>query len=160
MRTIGIDPGSRVGLAHVENGKLVSAATFSWRDQRAKIFGWLGERIRRWGCEMIVVVEVPGKSVYNRPGQSRRAMLRIARAVGQCQERAEGIARWCEERGARVIRRSPVRGGTKWTRAMFNAAFPEWEGKRISNHARDASVLCKLEGRGAHIPATKGEADA
>jgi hypothetical protein len=143
MRTIiGIDPGSRTGLAFIRDGKLAKCYTASMDDLNlglaiVALFG---------GPEnVLVVIEEPPKGIFPRPGQNARAMMRIARNVGQCQARADEIARRAREIGCEVRMMPPIRGGTKRkvTPEAWRAMFPEWTGRTPSNHARDSAMLAR-----------------
>lgn len=147
--TIGIDPGSRVGVAVLGDGKLEMLETLSYADAPRLLELYLGLEVRlalRHRYSLRIIIEIPPAHIYDRPGLSRNAMLKVARNVGQCHERAVALAAKLRAAlpDAEVIERSPVRGGTKLNRAAWDAMFPEWRGKRCSNHARDAAVLAKM----------------
>lgn len=143
--TIGIDPGSRVGVAALEGDKLTRLFTCLHSVACSEVV----ECARLCEVEIgpvRIIIEIPPAHIYDRPGLSRNAMLKVARNVGQCHERAVALAAALRVAlpDAEVIERAPVRGGTKLNRAAWDAMFPEWRGKRCSNHARDAAVLAKM----------------
>ena len=150
-RLVAIDPGASVGVAALTaDGTLLAVATYSWTRRRENLLAWLSTA-RQLGA-VVAVVEQPPAGVYPRPGLTRQAMLRVARSVGQCQERAAELALACSQMGYEVLQRRPIRRGTKLPRATWDAMFPNFAGRRISGHARDAAVLGKcslgMEGRG------------
>lgn len=151
MIVIGVDPGAMTGLAVVADGQLTDAVTIPWRtapssEPGAGVKAWLREA-REAGQSMKVIVEVPVAGYFERRGVSRRGQYRIAQNVGECRAKAEVIAGFCEGLGYTVIRKSPIRGGTKRAIALatWRAIF-KWVGRAPSSHARDAAVLA-LEGK-------------
>jgi predicted nuclease with RNAse H fold len=147
--TIGIDPGSRVGVAVLEDGRLEMLETVSHADapRLLELFLKFEQRLaERRKDSLRIIIEIPPAHIYDRPGLSRNAMLKVARNVGQCHERAVALAAALRVAlpGAEVVERAPVRGGTKLNRAAWDAMFPEWRGKRCSGHSRDAAVLAKM----------------
>ena len=142
MKLIAIDPGGSVGIAVFEDGKLKEAKTFLWRKKKQKCL----EHLDHWiEPGVTVVIEDPsGKTAFARPGMSQRQMLKIATDIGILIERFRHLCEFCEMHGAHVVPKKPVKGGTKWSREMWNAAFPEWAKRQTSQHARDAAVLGKM----------------
>lgn len=143
---LGIDPGSRVGLAIIDRQRCVCAQTDIWGGEdyfRSRLNTWVRDiGISIEGIER-VVIEQPPAAIFPRSGQSARAMSKIARNVGQLQERTEAIRRACEACGLKVTMCPPRREMTKrklsaeqWAK-MFS-----WTGKRVpSSHARDAACI-------------------
>lgn len=148
---IGIDPGSSTGIALMENGRLVVCKTIQWEEDgsevRTAIFVACMDR-----KDVLVVIERPGVGIYPRPGQSARAMMRIARSVGQLQERTSQLSAYCRALGCEVREVPPARGGTKraWTPDAWRAAFA-WSGRLPSNHARDAALLAMRASQDARL---------
>ena len=139
MIVIGVDPGARTGFAVVDDGRLVAASTHRAEMAAVALSGHIME------YEVgFVAIEIPGAGIYARPGQNARAMCRIARNVGQCQERAEQLCRMAEQMGCEVVRVHPKRGGTKraWPATVWRSHFC-WVGRMPSNHARDAALLAE-----------------
>ncbi len=148
MRTLGIDPGSSVGLALLdERYELMWAKTYLWRKKRAELERAL--RVLARQAPTRVYVEDPTGRTYPR-NVNQAKMLKIAQNIGQVLERARELERICRDLGfAEVQVVPPVKGGTKrgLPRHAWDAYFPTWRGRRISNHARDAAVSAYHYGR-------------
>lgn len=144
---VGIDPGASVGVAAVDpSGQLVAARTYAWPRRRERLFAWLREA-REKGA-IAAAVELSDEGIWaglpRRRALSRFAIAKIARDVGRCDERGREIMRVCEQLGYLVEERRPVKRGTKLARHVWNGLFPDWAGRRISGHARDAAVLARV----------------
>ena len=148
MKVLGIDPGGHVGIAVLDDGKLVAARTFDWRKKWRECLDYIDAEIGA-GAKRVVIENPEGTSFPR--GLSPRKELRIAKNIGQLIERYRHIVAHCEMHDAEVISRKPIRGGTKWPRAQWDAAFPEWGTRKISEHARDAATLAKLTSYNASV---------
>ena len=150
MLTVGIDPGAKTGIAVIDSeGRLTTCRTLAHHDAEKWLHDFLLEQSP---ATVLVAVEIPGQSIYPRKGVNPRAMLKIARNVGQVQQMAEGIAWLAEQHGANVRRVHPQKGGTKKAipATVWRAMFPEWTSRNPSNHARDAALIARrahMEGR-------------
>jgi len=146
---IGVDPGTRTGLAVLVDQTLVRCQTFNHEDLHFA----LSLCIQEYAPDLIAV-ETPGPGIFVRPGANVYAMRRIARNVGQCQARADEVYRLAcfLLHKDHVITKRPVRGGTKraWTPQMWRAAFG-WTGRMPSNHARDAALLARRVAQEARV---------
>jgi len=138
VRILGLDPGSRTGLAVWDrtDQKLLDIRTVA----KAKAFDE-ALRLAREHAVDIILVEQNKDTVYNRPGQNPRAMLRIAKNVGQNIAFAEDLARRLRAEGFTVELVPPIRRGTKWSRETWEAHMG-YSG-RSSSHSRDASILAR-----------------
>lgn len=141
---IAIDVGSRMGIAVFRRRKLTETRTFLYPKQKQKMVAYLAALIEVAGVRH-VVMEEPGKAVFPRKGEELRVTLKRARDLGKLDAAVSYLKDVLEMHGATVRLRTPVRGGTKWKRSMWDRLFPAWEGKRVSEHARDAAVMGRLE---------------
>jgi len=136
MKRLGIDPGSRTGLAvwDCDREKLLDIRTVA----KAEAFDE-ALRLAREHAVDVILIEQNKDTVYNRPGQNPRAMLRIAKNVGQNIAFAEDLARRLRADEFEVELVPPKRDFTKWSLATFEAAFGKMG--RVSEHGRDAACL-------------------
>ena len=95
-----------------------------------------------------IIIEQPTGCVYPRPGQSARAMTRIAKNVGVNMARAEALINGLRDRlkdtEIQVIARAPMNKLTKLSQKQIEVYFPEMKGKRTSSHARDALMISRF----------------
>jgi len=145
---IGIDPGSRTGVAAMRGDKLLSCRTFGWRKDRDALEGHLAHLCAQHPG-LVAFVEEPRGTVYPR-GLSPAAQAKVGKDVGQCLARAREIARYLDKCGAQVHLVPPLRNGTKWAEKMWRGVF-QWTKRLPSNHARDAACLALL----ARVPLEK-----
>ena len=140
---IGVDPGSTTGIAVIiEGGGLHSAKSLDWDGDGTKIKAYLRLMWDIYGRGTLVVIEIPGAGFFPREGLSQGVQRKIAMNVGQCVARASEVAAYCEGLGFTVVKRRPMRGGTK--RALSGETWRgifKWQGRLPSNHARDAAML-------------------
>jgi len=136
VKRLGIDPGASTGLGvwDCAQKKLLDVRTVA----KAKAFD-KALRLARDHAVDIILIEQNKDKVYDRPGQSPRTMLRIAKNVGQNIAFASELARRLAAEGFEVELVPPKRDFTKWTREMFEAAFGNMG--RVSEHGRDAACL-------------------
>lgn len=148
--TVGLDPGANVGIALVKDGKLDLAVTRKWKkiDDYHEITFYLQSWYDMHGAKK-AIIEMPALGVWHRPGQTQAQMLKIARDVGQCQQVASDLGQLCQGIGYDVTMRPPIRHGTKRAlkRPAWDKFFPDWKGRRISEHARDAAMLALWGGK-------------
>lgn len=138
MKRLGIDPGADTGLGvwDCAREKLLDIRTVA----KAKAFD-IALRLAREHDVDVILIEQNKDTVYNRPGQSPRAMLRIAKNVGENIAFAGELARRFQAEGFKVELVPPKRDFTKWNQETFEAAFGRVG--RVSEHARDASLLAR-----------------
>jgi hypothetical protein len=139
MIVIGVDPGCRTGLAVSCHRSLVHCSTVD-AENAAPALRFLVDRYK----PDLVAIEIPGIHIHQRQGLSQHAMLKIARSVGQLQERAENLAAMCEKAGVKTRRCKPIKGGTKKSMPAeaWRVAYHWGTTRRLpSNHARDAAML-------------------
>jgi len=138
MILIGIDPGRHIGLAVYEtNIGWIDIATYT--DAEAVI----GE-VQVWRGPLTVYIEDPAKNkpVFQRPGVSARAMLRVAQNVGANKEAARSLIERLRGLGIDVVPVAPRRA--KKMDAKTFQRLTGWTG-RTSQHARDAAALVLRE---------------
>lgn len=140
MKRLGIDPGSPTGLAvwDCDREKLLDVRTVA----KAKAYDE-ALRLAHEHAVDIVLIEQNKDTVYNRSGQTSRAMLRIAKNVGQNIAFAEELARRFRAEGFEVELVPPKRDFTKWSRETFEAAYPGVG--RTSEHGRDAANIARYQ---------------
>lgn len=128
---IGIDPGQETGLAVLLDGAIAELLT-------ARPAGAL-ELICTLRPRLVVYEDSRPDTVYPRPGQSRRAMLHIARSVGQIDLQSRDIEELCAREGIECIGVTPLRKGAKLNAKQF-AVLTGWTG-RSNQHTRDAAKV-------------------
>ena len=131
MATLAIDPGSKVGVAVLDDaGRLTVCSTYDWYKHHFELIDTL-----RVICE-----EMRPKVVIEKP---RKGSQRIrSRSLGHCEVKAMTLAAVCEHFGAKVDLVAPIYALTK-NRNAFKSFFPYWK-DRTSNHARDAACLGRM----------------
>lgn len=106
----------------------------------------LTERIReaaqKYGIDQVRIERPANKHVHERPGQSTRAMKKVAVNVGENRAKAEWIFWFCKGLGLNVVFVNPVRHGTKLNAKQIER-LTGWTG-RTNEHVRDAIVLAYL----------------
>lgn len=139
MKRLGIDPGADTGLGvwDCAREKLLDIRTVA----KAEAFDE-ALRLAREHAVDVILIEQNKDTVYNRPGQTPRAMLRIAKNVGENIAFASELARRFHAEGFEVELVSPKRDFTKWSQTTFEAAYPG-VGK-TSEHGRDAANLARF----------------
>ncbi len=140
MKRLGIDPGASTGLGvwDCDREQLLDVCTVA----KAKAFDE-ALRLARDHAVDVIFIEQNLDKVYDRPGQSPRAMLRIAKNVGQNIAFADDLARQLRAEGFTVELVPPKKDFTKWTREMFEAAYPGVG--RTSEHGRDAANIARFQ---------------
>lgn len=144
---VGIDPGTRTGLAIVENGKLKSLQTTTpW----AAIVACMGLR----QAEKVAYIEDAGLNppiwdTFKAAHRSRAAFGKVAQNVGMNKGLARLMVEALEDIGFEVVRVAPSarrrRRGPVPTKVTA-ADFRKLTGlKRTSEHARDAYFLIAHE---------------
>ena len=135
---IGIDPGQRTGIAICRDGALCELRTVS------------PEQIESVLVEVrpgLVVFEDSRKQspVFSR-GTNQRALLKIARNVGEVDQLCRQIEALCDRMRIACVGVSPLRKGAKLSAARF-CAMTGWPG-RSNQHERDAA-MCAYKYRNA-----------
>ncbi|MDE3023159.1 MAG: hypothetical protein KGI54_15135 [Pseudomonadota bacterium] len=128
-KVIGIDPGTKTGLASFMNGELVDMTTTDF-----------------WGCieqltvhdDAIVVLEIPTtKHVWHgKQSDSTAVKHRTGFNVGSCYTQAQLIAEWLILKGRRYITHNPQ--GKLDAKEL--ARITGWT-KRTNQHERDAAMI-------------------
>jgi len=131
MIVLGIDPGQRTGLALYISGTLTSVST-------ATPAGAL-ERIRELRPGLVVLEDSREQSAVFSRGVSPRAMLKIARNVGEIDHQCRTIVELCAELGIEVVQVSPLRKGAKYG-ANHMRGMCGWTA-RSNQHERDAAAV-------------------
>lgn len=128
---IGIDPGKRTGIAVYRDGALCELRTVS----PEQVVGALIEL-----APMLVVLEDSRlqSAVFAR-GANPRAMLKIARNVGEIDQLCRQIEAHCDVLGIQCQLVSPRAKGRKLGAATFSA-LRGWPG-RSNQHERDAALV-------------------
>ena len=128
--TIGLDPGQRTGVAICRDGKLCELRTVSPADIEALIV--------EHAPALVVFEDSRMQSPVFSRGTSPRAMLKIARNVGEIDQLCRQIEDICKRLVVPRIGVSPLRKGSKLTAARF-AKVTGWQG-RSNQHERDAAM--------------------
>lgn len=134
MTTIGIDPGQRTGVAIYRDGKLCELRTVSPADIEALIV--------EHAPALVVFEDSRMQSPVFSRGTNPRAMLKIARNVGEIDQLCRQIEDICKRLGIKCIGVSPHRKGRKLNAKRF-AVATGWTA--LSNrHTRDAAMVAWL----------------
>lgn len=153
MMILALDPGAHVGLALYGSTdprmgpELHLCETYAWGDNGENIKARLRALHASHRVDL-VAVEIPRQAgALFRHGRDVGGIgraLKMAKNVGQCAAKAEGLASFCEALGWTVVRKEPATGNTKCqnTPEIWQAKFPEWK-SRTSEHARDAALLAQ-----------------
>lgn len=128
---IGIDPGKQTGIAVYHDGVLVQLRTVSPIE--------VAEVLRESGATRVVMEDSRLQSAVFPRAVGPRAMLKIARNVGEIDQICRRIEAVCETAGIELIRVSPQRKGAKLNAARFRE-ITGWTG-RSNQHERD-SAMC------------------
>jgi len=128
--TIGIDPGQRTGIAVYRDGALCELRTVS-PDQLKQVL------VEVRPC-MVVFEDSRGQSAVFSRGTNPRAMLKIARNVGEIDQLCRQIDELCRRMGIACVGVSPLRKGAKLSAARF-CDVTGWSG-RSNQHERDAAM--------------------
>ena len=128
---IGVDPGVVTGVAIFRGGRLDQFITTDHADALLLV------RVQR--PELVVLEDSREGPLYARDGVSGRAMSRIARSVGEIDQRCREIEDLCKREGIEIICVSPRGKGRKLNAAEF-AALTGWTG-RTNQHVRDAVMV-------------------
>lgn len=128
--TIGLDPGQRTGVAICRDGKLCELRTVSPADIEALIV--------EHAPALVVFEDSRMQSPVFSRGTNPRAMLKIARNVGEIDQLCRQIEDICKRLVVPRIGVSPLRKGSKLTAARF-AKVTGWQG-RSNQHERDAAM--------------------
>lgn len=127
---IGIDPGQRTGIAVYRDGALCELRTVS-PDQVAGVLEELAPRL-------VVLEDSRLQSAVFARGTNQRAMLKIARNVGEIDQLCRQINELCNRMGIDCLGVSPLRKGSKISAAWL-CAMTGWTG-RSNQHERDAAM--------------------
>ena len=138
MTMIGIDPGNHTGIAVYHDGVLVDLRTVSPSE--------VAEVLRTSGATRVVMEDSRLQSAVFPRAVGPRAMLKIARNVGETDQRCWRIEALCETAGIELIRVSPLGKGAKLNAARFKE-ITGWTG-RSNQHERDAA-MCAFKYRRA-----------
>lgn len=130
MRILGIDPGSKTGVAVFDDGELIELRTVTTSG--------IDDLIRITMPDRVIFEDSRLQShVWNR-GVSARAVSRIARSVGQVDAFCSAIARVCGTAGIPYHGISPRQKGRKLSANDFRSVTG-WNG-RSNQHERDAAM--------------------
>lgn len=142
---IGVDPGRRTGIAIYRAGLLHDLRTMTPEEARTLI--------AQVPPDLVVLEDSRRQSaVFNRP-VSRRAMLKIARNVGEIDQLCREIALTCASREIPYIGVSPLGKGAKLNAARFKE-ITGWAG-RSNQHERDAAMCAHPYRRAVEIRGRK-----
>lgn len=128
---IGADPGKVTGVSIFRGGRLDRFLTTDHADALLTI------RVQR--PELVVLEDSRKDPLYARSGVTARGMARIARSVGEIDQRCREIEDLCRREGIEIICVSPRGKGRKLNAAEF-AALTGWTG-RTNQHVRDAAMV-------------------
>ena len=136
--TIGIDPGQRTGIAVYRDGALCELRTLS-PDQLESVLADLAPAL-------VVLEDSRQQSAVFARVANPRAMLKIARNVGEIDQLCRQIDELCMRIGIARVAVSPLRKGAKLSAARFRE-ITGWTG-RSNQHERDAA-MCAYKYRNA-----------
>ena len=128
--TIGIDPGKATGIAIYRDAALCELRTVAPAEIEALIV--------EHAPALVVFEDSRMQSPVFSRGTSPRAMLKIARNVGEIDQLCRQIEDMCKRLGIKCIGVSPHRKGRKLNAKEF-AAVTGWNG-RSNQHERDAAM--------------------
>ena len=128
--TIGIDPGKATGIAIYRDAALCELRTVAPAEIEALIV--------EHAPALVVFEDSRMQSPVFSRGTSPRAMLKIARNVGEIDQLCRQIEDICKRLVVPRIGVSPLRKGSKLTAARF-AKVTGWQG-RSNQHERDAAM--------------------
>lgn len=131
MIVIGIDPGTKTGIAVYHDGTLAELLTVSPDG--------IVDTMTRYAPDMVVMEDSRLQSAVFSRKASQRAMLKIARNVGEVDQICRRIEAYCEGAGVELVQISPLAKGAKLDARRFSA-MTGWEG-RSNQHERDAGVV-------------------
>lgn len=129
--TIGIDPGKQTGVSSYHDGILVQLRTVSPSE--------VAEVLRASGATRVVMEDSRLQSAVFPRAVGPRAMLKIARNVGEVDQICRRIEAMCETAGIELVRVSPLGKGAKLNAARFREVTG-WTG-RSNQHERDAAAV-------------------
>lgn len=140
MICLGIDPGSRTGLAIVDQrtSRVLALATVD----HERAFEAALALAQKHRPEAILIERPCAFGLFRerwRDAASARAAAHIERCVGQCQERSDELVRRFREAGYRVEQVAPGKRAFKHSRAFFEQ-LTGWKGAS-SEHSRDAAAI-------------------
>ena len=138
MTTIGIDPGQRTGIAIYRAGELCELRTVAPSDIDALLV--------EHAPALVVFEDSRLQSPVFSRGTSQRAMLKIARNVGEIDQLCRQIDDTCKRLGVQCVGVSPLRKGSKLCARRF-ARITGWTG-RSNQHERDAAMVAFSESTG------------
>ncbi|MBK9427238.1 MAG: hypothetical protein IPN63_07590 [Gammaproteobacteria bacterium] len=127
---IGIDPGKQTGISTYRDGALVELRTVSPGD--------VYEVLLESGATRVVMEDSRLQSAVFPRAVGPRAMLKIARNVGEVDQICRRIEAVCETAGIDLVRVSPLGKGAKLNAARFKE-ITGWTG-RSNQHERDAAM--------------------
>lgn len=127
---IGIDPGKQTGISTYRDGALVELRTVSPGD--------VYEVLLESGATRVVMEDSRLQSAVFPRAVGPRAMLKIARNVGEVDQICRRIEAVCETAGIDLVRVSPLGKGAKLNAARFKE-ITGWTG-RSNQHTRDAAM--------------------
>jgi RNA-splicing ligase RtcB len=137
---IGIDPGTRCGIAWRIGSQSMQVATKKLLDTMELLTTLVREHgIAR--TQIWIEDARQNKPAFHRKGASPAAMLKIAQNVGAVKRDTGLLEQHCQTLGVKPMMVRPTTA--KWTPAMMRAATGI---TRCSQHARDAAKL--IAGRG------------
>jgi len=128
---IGIDPGKQTGISTYRDGALVELRTVSPGD--------VYEVLLESGATRVVMEDSRLQSAVFPRAVGPRAMLKIARNVGETDQRCWRIEALCETAGIDLVRVSPLGKGAKLNAARFREVTG-WTGGS-NQHTRDAAMV-------------------
>jgi hypothetical protein len=137
LRTLGIDPGARTGIAVWDDRRgLIYIGTVA----KDNAFTTILNVARRFEPERILI-ERNLDTVYQRPGATARGMAKIGKNVGMNIEFATQLCGRLMDEGFPAKCVAPMKSFTKWPREMWERHMG-YVGT-ASEHARDAALLAR-----------------
>lgn len=137
---LGIDTAR--GWAVVENKKVIAAGTIYSNDDLTKMMDKVIELSQQYKFTEARIERPKNKKPYQRQGQSKLQMLKIAVNVGENYSKATALHWLCDYLGIPAVFIDPIRGGTKLSKEKIKQ-ITGFCGQS-SEHSRDAIMIAFL----------------
>jgi hypothetical protein len=133
---LGVDPGTKTGVATFIDGSLHQIQTMSHADLiKLLVEGTINGRV----TAVVYEDSTLQKHVWHRTGLTAPAMMRVARSVGMVDGMCREIYRVCGEQGIPTAPLSPLNKGSKLSAGQFKQ-HTGWQ-PRTNQHGRDAAMV-------------------
>ena len=133
MFVIGIDPGTKTGIACFKEGKLIRLLS---KTPLETITFLLNNASK---IKVAVIEDSKGQShlFSAKKTQNKRVVAKIGRNVGEIDALCKLYLDCFRDFNIELIKVTPLKKGDKWKQEDFIGYFPDWK-KRTNEHERDA----------------------